>query len=185
MPPSSLVLMSLLLILISCSIFSLFSLSPLLICYSPSAQLSVSFLQTPSVLQLPDPIKNGRFFKWIITLRPQILLREFGVWYEKYDTSESNDQPLPLPPRIALRMRHSNNAFTSTFEKWVTATRLTPMSVELMQPELREVFNWLRGGGWKRAYAVSIQHGIQFSVWIIKSTLWCIYLLEGGFKHSR
>jgi len=37
-----------------------------------------------SVWQRPYPIKNRRFFKRTITLRPQILIREFSVWYVKY-----------------------------------------------------------------------------------------------------
>jgi len=37
-----------------------------------------------SAWQRPYPIKNRRFFKRIITLRPQILIREFSVWYIKY-----------------------------------------------------------------------------------------------------
>jgi hypothetical protein len=37
-----------------------------------------------SAWQWPYPIKNRRFFKWTITLRPQILIREFSVWYVKY-----------------------------------------------------------------------------------------------------
>jgi len=34
--------------------------------------------------QRPYPIKNRRFFKRTITLRPPILIREFSVWYVKY-----------------------------------------------------------------------------------------------------
>ena len=34
--------------------------------------------------QQPDPINNQQFFKWTITLTPQILVREFIVWYVKY-----------------------------------------------------------------------------------------------------
>jgi hypothetical protein len=37
-----------------------------------------------SAWQRPYPIKNRRFFKRTITLRPQILIREFSVWYVKY-----------------------------------------------------------------------------------------------------
>jgi len=37
-----------------------------------------------SVWQRPYPIKNRRFFKRTITLRPQILIREYSVWYVKY-----------------------------------------------------------------------------------------------------
>ena len=37
-----------------------------------------------SAWQRPYPIKNRRFFKRTITLRPQILIREFGVRYVKY-----------------------------------------------------------------------------------------------------
>jgi len=37
-----------------------------------------------SAWQRPHPIKNRRFFKWTITLRPQILIRECRVWYVKY-----------------------------------------------------------------------------------------------------
>jgi len=37
-----------------------------------------------SAWQWPYPIKNRRFFKQTITLRPQILIREFSVWYVKY-----------------------------------------------------------------------------------------------------
>jgi len=34
-----------------------------------------------SAWQRPYPIKYGRFFKRTITLRPQILIREFSIWY--------------------------------------------------------------------------------------------------------
>jgi len=37
-----------------------------------------------SAWQRPYPIKNRRFFKRTITLRPQILIREYSVWYVKY-----------------------------------------------------------------------------------------------------
>jgi hypothetical protein len=37
-----------------------------------------------SAWQWPYPIKNWRLFKRIVTLRPQILIREFSVWYVKY-----------------------------------------------------------------------------------------------------
>jgi hypothetical protein len=37
-----------------------------------------------SAWQRPYPIKNRRFFMRTITLRPQILVREFSVWYVKY-----------------------------------------------------------------------------------------------------
>jgi len=37
-----------------------------------------------SVSQQPYPIKNPRFFKRTITLRPQILIGEFSIWYVKY-----------------------------------------------------------------------------------------------------
>jgi len=37
-----------------------------------------------SVWQWPYPITNRRFFKRTLTLRPQILIREFSVWYLKY-----------------------------------------------------------------------------------------------------
>jgi len=37
-----------------------------------------------STWQRPYPIKNRRFFKRTITLRPQILIREYSVWYVKY-----------------------------------------------------------------------------------------------------
>jgi len=39
-----------------------------------------------SVWQRPYPIKNRRFFERTITVRPQILIREFSVWYVKYAT---------------------------------------------------------------------------------------------------
>ena len=37
-----------------------------------------------SAWQRPYHIKNRRFFKRTITLSPQILIREFSVWYVKY-----------------------------------------------------------------------------------------------------
>ena len=37
-----------------------------------------------SAWQWPYPIKNRLLFKRTITLRPQILIREFSVWYVKY-----------------------------------------------------------------------------------------------------
>jgi len=37
-----------------------------------------------SAWQPPYPINNRRFFKRTITLRPQVLIREFSVWYVKY-----------------------------------------------------------------------------------------------------
>jgi len=37
-----------------------------------------------SAWQWPYRFKNRRFFKCTITLRPQILIREFRVWYVKY-----------------------------------------------------------------------------------------------------
>ena len=37
-----------------------------------------------SAWQRPYPIKNRRFFKRTITLRPPILIREYSVWYVKY-----------------------------------------------------------------------------------------------------
>ena len=37
-----------------------------------------------SAWQRPYPIKNRRFFKQTITLRSQILIGEFSVWYVKY-----------------------------------------------------------------------------------------------------
>ena len=37
-----------------------------------------------SAWQRPYPIKNRRFFKRTITLRSQILIGQFGVWYVKY-----------------------------------------------------------------------------------------------------
>ena len=37
-----------------------------------------------SAWQWPYPIKNRSLFKRTITLRPQILIREFSVWYVKY-----------------------------------------------------------------------------------------------------
>jgi hypothetical protein len=37
-----------------------------------------------SAWQPSYPIKNRRFYKRTITLRPQILIREFSVWYVKY-----------------------------------------------------------------------------------------------------
>ena len=37
-----------------------------------------------SAWQRPYPIKNRRFFKRTITFRPQILIREYSVWYVKY-----------------------------------------------------------------------------------------------------
>jgi len=37
-----------------------------------------------SAWQRPYAIKNRRFFKRTITLRPQILIREYSVWYVKY-----------------------------------------------------------------------------------------------------
>jgi len=37
-----------------------------------------------SASQRPYPIKNRRYFKRTITLRPQILIREFSIWYVKY-----------------------------------------------------------------------------------------------------
>jgi len=37
-----------------------------------------------SLWQRPYPMKNRRFFKRTITFRPQILIREFSVWYVKY-----------------------------------------------------------------------------------------------------
>jgi len=42
-----------------------------------------------SAWQRPYPIKNRRFFKRTITLRPQILIREFSVWYVKYAAQHS------------------------------------------------------------------------------------------------
>jgi len=39
-----------------------------------------------SAWQRPYPNKNRRFFKRTITLRPQILIREYSVWYVKYAT---------------------------------------------------------------------------------------------------
>jgi len=37
-----------------------------------------------SAWQWPYDINNRQFFQWTITLRPQILIREFSVWYVKY-----------------------------------------------------------------------------------------------------
>jgi len=37
-----------------------------------------------SAWQQPYPIKNRRFFIRTITLRPQILIRKFSIWYVKY-----------------------------------------------------------------------------------------------------
>jgi len=42
-----------------------------------------------STWQQPYPTKNGRFFMRTITLRPQILKREFSVWYIKYGAPHS------------------------------------------------------------------------------------------------
>ena len=37
-----------------------------------------------SAWEWPNPIKNRRFFNRTITLRPQILISEFSVWYVSY-----------------------------------------------------------------------------------------------------
>jgi len=55
----------------------------------PSASVSNSSSFGPGrfyrpVWQRPYPIKNRRFFQQIITLRQQVLIREFSVWYVKY-----------------------------------------------------------------------------------------------------
>jgi hypothetical protein len=72
-----------------------------------------------SAWQRPYPIKNRRFFKQTITLRPQILIREFSIWYVKYvalhgasfgclrfsiSLNLSNRQPknLVFPPKMKI-----------------------------------------------------------------------------------
>jgi hypothetical protein len=56
------------------------------------------------------------------------------------DISESDDEPVRRPSRKAMGKRPSNDSFTATLGKHVTATQLTPTSAQPLHPERREVY---------------------------------------------
>jgi hypothetical protein len=63
-----------------------------------------------SAWQRPYPIKNRRFFKRTITLRPQILIREFSVWYVKYAAQRgASFGRLRFSISLNLSKRHPKN----------------------------------------------------------------------------